>query len=47
MIPKNIYITHASYKSLYKFEKQIIQTSLKNPTYKINFFIVTKNNYIY
>ena len=38
MIPKNIYITHETYEHLFKFEKQIIITSLNNPTYKINFF---------
>ena len=46
MIPKNIYITHASYKYLYKFEKNNTNI-IKNPTYKINFIVMKKENYIY
>lgn len=42
MIPKNIYITHETYEDLYKFEKQIIKTSLNNPNYKIIFYNAEK-----
>tara|TARA_B100001123_G_C15230251_1_gene994858 strand:- start:66 stop:803 length:738 start_codon:yes stop_codon:yes gene_type:complete len=42
MIPKNIYITHETYEYLFKFEKQIIRTSLNNPGYKVIFYNAEK-----
>jgi mannosyltransferase OCH1-like enzyme len=38
MIPKIIYITHESYKDLFKYENCIKHTLYYNPTYKIEFY---------